>query len=503
MLALLALSINGESARSQAANPDDEDGGTTAGSALVAPTDPTMRTAWLRSKFETALASRPLLARTRITYAVVDLSTDKELVAREAEKGLNLASNAKVLTAIAALSGLGGGFRWRTAVFAGVPDETGTVEGDLHIRGRGDPALTIDHLRALAAEVAARGIHKVEGRLVVDATYFDGVTEPPHFDEQPNEHAGFRAPVSSFAVAHSAYTITVVAQPEGAAKVSVEPAIPDYLKLTKAEVTSVTTGRTRIRVDAKRKQDRVELEVTGQLRAGQGSWDPRRRVDDPTRFAAEVFKKALAEHGVRLGQRAIAFGPVPVTARLIAAHDSPTLAEVIRAMNKHSDNNIAETVLKTLGAELRTSPGPATWADGITALRAQLGKLGVAGTYRVENGSGLYASTEVSAKQLLGVLAAAHKDYRIGPDLLASLPVGGLDGTLARRWVGKPAQGRVRAKTGTLDKVLTLAGYIGVDSGHVLGFVILANDIPPGQRPLVRAMADEMVDSLAAYLDAR
>jgi D-alanyl-D-alanine carboxypeptidase/D-alanyl-D-alanine-endopeptidase (penicillin-binding protein 4) len=136
-------------------------------------------------------------------------------------------------------------------------------------------------------------------------------------------------------------------------------------------------------------------------------------------------------------------------------------------------------------------------------MRAQLAKIGLPpGAYRSENGSGLFASTEVSAKQLLVLLGAAHRDYRIGPDLVGSLPVGGHDGTLARRWVGRPAMGRVRAKTGTLDRVSSLAGYIGVDGGHLLAFAILANDIPPGQRAAVRAAVDEMVEALAAYLGA-
>ncbi len=520
LLVLLALSIDGDLARSQGgsgsgsavdtpatpANPDDEDTGTSSpatGSALVAPLDPTSRLSWLRNRFSAAFALRPLIARAKVAYAVIDLTTGKELVSHDPDKGLNLASNAKLLTSMAALSALGGGFRWRTAVFAAVPDATGTVAGDLYIRGRGDPVLSVEHLRKLAAEVKARGIHTIEGRLVVDAGYFDGVTEPPHFGEQPNEHAGFRAPISSFAVAQSSYTVEVVAEPDGAARVRIDPELPDYLTITKQEVTSVTEGRTRLRVDAKRKQDRVEIEVTGTIRRGGGSWDPKRRVDDPTRFAAEVFKKALADEGVRLKQRSIALGPVPVSARLVAAHDSPTLADVLRAMNKHSDNNIAETVLKTLGAETKTTAGACTWTDATDALHTQLAKLGLVSKYRCENGSGLYASTEVSAHQLVSLLAAAHKDYRIGPDLVASLPVGGQDGTLARRWVGKPAQGRVRAKTGTLDKVSTLSGFIGVDSGHLLAFAILANDIPAGQRGVVRAMADEMVDSLAAYLDAK
>lgn len=482
---------------------EEDEGDSGSGSAIVAPKDAKARTAWLRGRFEALLAARPTLATARVSYLVVDLAKGDEVVSREADKGMNLASNAKVMTAAAALQGLGGGFRWRTAVYIDVdPDETGLVKGDLYVRGRGDPTLSVGDLRQLAADVAARGVRSIEGRLVIDGTYFDDVVEPPHFLEQPKERAAFRAPVASFGVSRSTFTLTVMAEPGGGSRVTIDPQI-DYLKLTKSEVTSVLEGRTRLRMDIKPKRDHLEIELTGQIRTGEGSWDLRRRVDDPARYAAEVFKKALAEHGIKIKQRTLGKGTVPLTAKLVAHHDSPPLIDVLRYMNKRSDNYIAECVLKTLGAELKGAPGAATWADGTAAVRAQLASLGLAaGTYRLDNGSGLYAATEVSAKQLLTLLSAAHKDYRIGPDLLASLPVGGLDGTLSRRWHGKAAQGRVRAKTGTLDKVTTLAGYIAVEPGRVLGFAILVNDIPAGQRGVVRTMVDEMVDSLAAYLDA-
>jgi D-alanyl-D-alanine carboxypeptidase/D-alanyl-D-alanine-endopeptidase (penicillin-binding protein 4) len=172
-------------------------------------------------------------------------------------------------------------------------------------------------------------------------------------------------------------------------------------------------------------------------------------------------------------------------------------------MNKASDNYIAETVLKTLGAETRATPGPAAWTDGQAAVQLALGKLGLPpGTYRADNGSGLFGSTEVSAHQMVTLLKAAHADYRIGPDLLGSLPVAGVDGTLARRLRGGPALGRVRAKTGTLNTVATLAGFAGVDSRHPVAFAILVNDIAPGQKGPARALADDMLAALVAYLEA-
>jgi serine-type D-Ala-D-Ala carboxypeptidase/endopeptidase (penicillin-binding protein 4) len=487
------------------ADPDGDDGGGSGSgsAALVAPPDPAARTAWLRDRLTGAITSRPGLEKVKLAFAVRDLSSGQDLAALEPDRGMTLASNAKLLTSVAALLGLGGGFRWRTAVFGARPDEQGTVEGDLYLRGRGDPTLSAEALDQLAADVAALGVRAVEGRLVVDTSYFDDAVEPPHFDEQPKERAAFRAPVASLGVNRSAIEVRVTQEPGGGARVTLDPP-SDYVKLAKSEVTSIDRGRTRMRVEQRSKGGVLELDVLGQLRAGEGAWGLRRRVDDPARHAAEVFRRALADHGVTFRSRSLGSGTVPLTMKLLAHHDSATLADVLRLVNKHSDNYVAESVLKTLGAETKGAPGPATWADGVAAMQAQLARIGLAaGSYRSGNGSGLFGSSEVSAKQLLVLLAAAHRDYRIGPDLVASLPVGGLDGTLARRWVDRPAMGRVRAKTGTLEKVSTLAGYVGVDGGHLLAFAILANDIPAAQRPAVRAMADEMVEALAAYLGAR
>jgi serine-type D-Ala-D-Ala carboxypeptidase/endopeptidase (penicillin-binding protein 4) len=481
--------------------PDDDGAnGSAAARLLIAPPDPRARLAWLRERIAAAIAAQTRLGGARVGISVIDLTTGAELAARDADHAMNLASVTKLLTSTAALATLGSGFRWRTSVYGAEPDERGAVAGELHVRGRGDPMLDVAGLRALAADVAARGVRSVD-RLVLDTSYFDDATEPPHFDEQPGETAYFRAPVASLGVARSAVTVTVTADPGGAATLRLDPAPGDYVRLVNRGVTSVTRGRTRLKVELKPQPDHLAIEVSGQIRWGEGRWEIRKRIDDPTRFAGEIFRRALIEHGVKVKARALAIGAVPPDATLLAAHDSAPLSEVVRQMNKLSDNYLAECVLKTLGAETRATPGPATWADGLAALRGYLAKIGMppAG-YRTGNGSGLFAATEVSARQITTLLRAAHKDYRVGPDLVASLPIGGIDGSLARRWHGRPAQGRVRAKTGTLEKVTTLAGYVAIDGEHPLGFAILVNDIPPGQRASARTAADEIIDALVAYL---
>lgn len=494
---------SGSGAPEAAADDEDADAGRAA-KPLVAPTDPRARVTWLRERVAAAIAAQPKLGKARITVHAVDLLTGNELVAKEADRGMSLASNAKLLTSATALATLGGGFRWRTSVFGAEPDDKGAVAGDLYVKGRGDPLLGRAELEALAAEVVARGVRSVD-RLVVDASYFDDVVEPPRFDDQKLETAAFRATVAAFGVARSALTVVVVPEPSGPATVTLEPEPESYVKLVTRDVTSIAKGRTRLKVELKAKPDHLEVTVSGQIRRGEGSWEIRKRVPDPVRFAGEVFRKALIDRGVKVKSKTIARGTVPApgpgAVKLLAVHDSAPLTEVLRHMNKLSDNYLAESVLKTIGAETRATPGPATWEDGRAAVRGYLAKLGMppAG-YRAENGSGLFDATEVSAKQMTTMLTAAYKDFRVGPDLLASLPVGGIDGTLARRWHGRAARGRVRAKTGTLDKVVTLAGYLAIDSQHAIDFAVLVNDIPPGQRGSARTAVDEIVDALIAYL---
>ncbi|HTL37563.1 MAG TPA: D-alanyl-D-alanine carboxypeptidase, partial [Kofleriaceae bacterium] len=277
LLVLVLVSIVTAPAHSQQVGSDEEEGvgsGSGSGSALVAPTDPKQRPKWLTQQLQAAIDSRPLLtAKAKIGISVVDISTGTQLFAKDADTGMSLASNAKLLTSIAALGTLGGGFRWRTAVLVddqALDETTGVVSGDLYLRGRGDPTLTVNDLRAMATELAARGVRTIKGQLMLDASYFDAVVDPPHYNEQPKERAYFRAPVASFGVSRSAFLVNVIGEPGGGAKVWLEPDAGEHLKLTKTEVVSVVEGRTRIKVEIKPKKDVLEVEVTGQIRLADG-----------------------------------------------------------------------------------------------------------------------------------------------------------------------------------------------------------------------------------------
>lgn len=522
LVALACGSIGSPDARSQeattAATTDPEieillDDAAVAGPPAAAPlpdiSDRDARNAWLQVRLGTLMGSHPPLAGSKIGVSIVDLESGDALYGKEPDALMNLASNAKVLTAAAALARLGPEFRWRTAAYADKWDPTtGTIKGNLYLRGRGDPTLRAADLRVLVHDLKLAGVRSIEGQIMFDLTYFDAVIEPPHFDEQPTERAGFRAPVSALSV--DGNSVVVVVEPDTSgifpAEVWVEPDLGDYVQITIADVASVDKGRTRIRVETRLEKDVIELEVTGQIRVDHGPEWIRRRIDDPVRMAGEVVKDALAAEGIPLRKKKLGRGAVPEKAIRLAYHESLPLGDIVRSMNKLSNNFYAEAVLKTLGAELGPAysipPRPATWADGLAAVDRWL--VDVAGleekSYRFGNGSGLFASTEVSAAQMTRVLDAAWKDFRVGPDLAASLAVMGVDGTVRGRLVTTPARGRARAKTGTLAAVSTLAGYVAVDTRRPLAFAILLNDIPEGARAHARLLQDEIVAACVAYL---
>lgn len=476
------------------------------------PTEPAARREWLARELAAAIAARPALAGARIGFAAAELPSGELLWQHQGELALALASTTKLFTAAAALTRLGPGYVWRTALYgteaprATVEDERDDTLEALYLRGQGDPTLEPAALRALVDDLADRGIRKIRKELVIDVSAFDGDGEPPHFAEQPKERAAFRAPVSALALSRNAVTVVVSgSQTKDTPSVRLDPAVDELFELRTEELLLTEDGKTRLRIDVvnKGKRGKTELRLSGQLRADGPPVYRRLRIDDPVAFAGAVLRAELAAHGIRAPAKVTA-GVVPTDARLWATHESPALAEVVRRMNKTSDNFLAEMIFKTLGKPPELAGAPATaasWPQAAAAVSAFNAERGLSGA-RVDNGSGLFDASAASASQLVTLLTRAAHDFRIAPDFIASLPIGGVDGTLRGRFAQHPAFGLVRAKTGTLAKVSTLAGYVGLDGARLIAFAVLCNDLSPAQRRDARALQEDLVDLLALYLGA-
>jgi len=467
------------------------------------PKDPEARRAWLKARLDEILGG-PALARAKVSVVVVDPESGKSIYAKNEKSGLNAASNVKIVTEAAGLALLGPEFRWKTSVLGTVSPEggkavtAGELRGDLYVKTSGDPSLSTQDLSGLAASLAATGLRKVRGGLVIDTSAFDSATLAPAF-EQKNDSAAFRAPSSAASLNGNVITVTITpAASAGApARVMLEPA--SAAVILSGTVTTAAKGPAAPEVetsDAGNGQTRVT--VAGRVLLGSEARVLQRRVATPETYFAQTFKQVLAKRGITI-DKPVREGSAPKDGlRVLATHESPTLAVVVHELGKRSSNFAAEQLLRTLGAETLGRPG--TWQKGLESVARYLEGAGLPrGSYVMKNGSGLYDSNRFSAEQMALVLRAAMRDFRIASEFLASLAVGGADGTLAHRMAGSASERYVRAKTGTLANVSCLSGIVGAPGSKPLVFSILINDVAS---PIAaRTAQDRITAALVAFLD--
>jgi D-alanyl-D-alanine carboxypeptidase/D-alanyl-D-alanine-endopeptidase (penicillin-binding protein 4) len=466
------------------------------------PKDPAQRREWLKAQLDEVFNGKEF-TKSKVSAIVVDADTGKTLYARAEKTPLNAASNVKIVTSASGLSLLGPEYRWRTTLsIVGPPSgpplpASGEAAGDLYVRGSGDPTLATEDLAAMVGDLAALGLHKVRGSLVVDDSLFEGGYIPPAYD-QKNDSTASRAPASAASLNGNVVAVTVVpgAAAGAAAHVVVDPPSP-YFTIA-GRVVTATSGPHAPAVDTKEEPAHTRVNVAGRIRLGS---DPRtfyRRVAQPSLFLGYTLKQLMERRGITIG--AVKVGRAPAQGlRVLAAHDSAPLAVAVHDLNKRSNNFAAEQLLRTMGAEIGGRPG--TWDKGLKAVDRYLTGIGIkTGSYQMQNGSGLYDSNRFSAEQIVTILRAASRDFRISAEFLASLAVAGTDGTIAHRMGGTLAERYVRAKTGTLATVSCLSGFAGSPGHTPLVFSILVNDTPSAIE--ARRAQDRAAEILVAYLEA-
>lgn len=432
----------------------------------------------------------------KVGIAVVDSASGRPIFQHHAERPMNPASNQKIVTAFAALRALGADFQMRTGVYGRVDGDA--VVGGLALRGYGDPTLTLGDVYALARGVADQGVRRVD-HIIVDATYFDDQILPPAFDQQPNEVAAFRAPISAVAIDRNAYVLRVLPAREPGNPATVRLAGAGYFDVQN-RISTAAEGPPNIIADQRDAEGRMTLRLSGSIPAGVRGVSYRRRVENPLPWVGHVFADALRAQGIRCGDR-VEIGPTPQGAALLASHESPPLSDMLGPVGKHSDNFVAEMLFKVIGAE-RHRPGRAE--DAVAAVRATLDEAGLpVDRIDIVNGSGLFDGNRIAAQHLADLLAIGYRDSSIRAELVAHLAVGGVDGTLRRRLRDLPAPRIVRAKTGTLAGVISLSGYVlGPTADAAYAFSVLANDVR-GQHGAARGLADDVARALAARLHGR
>jgi D-alanyl-D-alanine carboxypeptidase/D-alanyl-D-alanine-endopeptidase (penicillin-binding protein 4) len=367
-------------------------------------------------------------AATGLWVKEVDAATPRLAVNTRA--ALNPASTMKLVTTFAALDLLGPAYVWKTEAFATGALADGVLAGDLHLRGGGDPKLTYDQFGRLLRQIRARGIREIRGDLVLDRSAFAvPAADPGRFDAQPMRP--YNVAPDALLLNFKAVTLQLVPDPQAKQLlVAAEPA-PSNLdivnKITLGNGNGCGDWKERLRADVFSHGQTTRLVLTGSFpqSCGEQRWNI--AVQEHPQFVLGVFLQLWSELGGSLSG-GVRDGPVAAEARPVAVLPSPTLAEVVRDINKFSNNVMARQLFLTLGLEAGRRPAAAEDADA--AIRAWLDARGLALPELVlENGSGLSRRERISAEGLGRLLQAAWKSA-VMPELMASLPVTATDGTM-------------------------------------------------------------------------
>ena len=445
--------------------------------------------------------------RSRVGIKIVSLSTGKVVFENDAEKYFMPASNMKNFTVAAALERLGPDFRFVTSVYAGsLPDQSGTIRGDLRILDRGDVSFSTlfdngDYYKGLddlADKIIAAGVKRIEGSLVADESYFRGNPIPVSW-EWDDLQWDDGAEVSPFPINNNAVDLNVRGGSSG------QPCVVSLLPLNAlyqiANTCTTTATGTKRSLSVKKSLEKNSVVISGTMPAGD-SFTGYLSVSHPAELFVALLKERLEKKGVVItgGARTLPTDATsPNTSLEIAKRESPPFSRVAALTMKPSQNMFTEVILRTMGEELgRKAGGSGESAPlGISIVKAFLNTAGIAADSVVQyDGSGLSRHNLVSPSAVVQLYSYMAKS-RYSQTWRDSLTIGGVDGTLRNRFKGTAAAGNIRGKTGTLDQVSALSGYVTTAAGEQLIVSIIVNGMP--EPPKRVALIDDIILRLANF----
>lgn len=392
-----------------------------------------------------------------------------------ASEPMNPASVMKLVTAFAALERLGPAHTWKTRIARDGPLRKGVLEGNLYLVGGADPVLGYDRLWKMLRRLRALGVERVAGDIVLDASV---LRLPPH-DPDAFDGRGLR-PYNSgpHGLLLQYNTLLLGLHPGKAANepvtLAAEPPLAGLIIDNRILTSDAPCGTWYRDLQASIDGDR-RLVLSGSLPAACGPRTWSAAPLPPAEFGVALVGALWSEVGGRLGGT-VREGRVPDAAEELFSDESAPLADVVRDMNKWSSNVIARQLLATLGhTSLRTGDADDMVGAGVRAAGAALAAAGIdTGGMVIENGSGLSRTERIRADSLGALLLAAWQRPWM-PEYIAALPVAGLDGTARRRLGASPARGQAHIKTGTLNGVRAMAGYLLDRRGHRHAVVMMVN----------------------------
>jgi D-alanyl-D-alanine carboxypeptidase/D-alanyl-D-alanine-endopeptidase (penicillin-binding protein 4) len=430
-----------------------------------------------------AALQRSGVPREAMVAWVQEVGTARPRLAWQADKPVNPASLMKLVTTFAGLELLGPAFSWSTPVWLQGSIDNGVLNGNLVVKGTGDPKLVLERLWLLMRRVQQAGVREIRGDIVFDRSAFaPAETNPADFDGEPLRP--YNAGADALLLNYRSLLITFSPDPaRGVATVGVDPPLAGVRADATVPLSAGPCEDWRAALKAEfADPSRLRLAGTFAVSCGEKVWPV--AYADPRSFNERALAGLWQEQGGRLTGVARE-GAAPSTPPSFELR-SPALAEVVRDINKLSNNVMAQQLFLTLGATQRGAGTPEAARDVVQAwLRSRVGDAASAAT--IANGSGLSRDSRLSAA-LLGRLLQAAWSSPVMPELMSSLPVTGIDGTL-RRTKGVP--GRAHLKTGSLRDVVGIAGYVLADSGRryvVVGIVNHPN--ANAGRPALEALTE-------------
>ncbi len=425
----------------------------------------------------------------------VQRMSDGEVLARlNTDRLYNPASTMKLATSLAALHALGPDYTWTTEIWVTRPVRDGVLRGDLVIRGTGDPGMVSEEHWRMLGQLRQTGLRRIEGNVILDASHFELTAgSPSDFNDQPLR--AYNQLPYALHVNANAQRFRVRPERRGnGIDVTVDPPLPGLDVVNRLQPTRGSCGgwQRGIRFHADPEAQRVTL--AGEYPVNCGDYELLRSVVTPEANHAEMFRLHWAQWGGELTGD-IRPGVLPVLYdEPILRHTSRPLSDLIRVSNKWSSNVMTRHLLLTLGA--RHSTPPATMEKGRAALVETLHGLGVGvDGMVVDNGAGLSRDVRMSAAQL-GAILRAGWEHPQRPEFQSSLALAGLDGTLRNRFRNgsqRELRGRMHLKTGHLNEVSAVAGYVRTRGGEDLAVVVLVND-PRAHRGMGQNLQDAVLE---------
>ncbi len=469
----------------------------------------------LRSKIRARMLS-PEVQRGRIGVKIVSLSSGKVVFENDPDKYFMPASNMKIFTVAAAFERLGPDFRFVTSVYANAkPDASGTVNGDLRIFGRGDVSIStafnngdyymgLDHL---VDKIAAAGVKRIEGSIIGDESYFKGFAVPESWEwDDLQWYDG--AEISALPINNNSVDLNVKpGAKNGPCLVTVQP---QNTLMQIVDLCTTAAAGTESTLKVFKPLGRNILEISGTMPAGGRDFTGYIAITHPSDLFVELLRQRLILKGIVVTGNARTIWmdrSLPPKARSmpsgsgieIAKLESPPFREIAAKTLKPSQNMFTETILWALGEQIGRTQGSGQSAQlGIDVVKSFNTSIGIpADAILQRDGSGMSRHDLITPSAVVALYSYMAKQSRNALDWRDSLSIGGVDGTLRNRFRGTAAAGNLRGKTGTLDQVSALSGYLTTRGGDQVILSILVNDIPDLRTRV--SMIDDIAVMLANY----